>query len=679
MNAKAHPSALSATSAVRIFNMLTLKRSLRCALVSLATVAGSATAQLTPEQVTSLQNVGTVVISPDARWVAYSLAQPRAPEEDTIAGLRAYSELWVVGAAGGAPRAIVQRPNSATSPAWSPDGTQLAFVARGQVQAMPAAGGAPRAITSSPSGIVSFQWSPDGQWIAYSSRTGEPPGAADRRRRGDDVVVSSALNRPVRLYVQRVAGGEARAITPESHVVRDFVWSSDSRTLAVQTTESSDADSDLMYRKIFAVTTDGAAPRLIVPTEGKLGPMAWSPDGTRLAYLSAVSFNDPLAQSVFVVTPGGTATNLTPNYEGSALWVGWQDARTVRFVAVEGTKTALNAVAAAGGPITRIVGHGAEIFASASFASDGITFALGANTARYPNEVHVGTTRERVLRRITNHNAWLASVQLGRQQTVEWKARDGWRIQGVVVHPAGASGGRAPLAILPHGGPEGFSLDGWVTNSLYPVQVMAGAGYAVFLPNYRGSGGRGVAFAKGDHRDLGGREFDDVLDGITHLHATGVADSARVGISGTSYGGYFSAWAGTKHSERFRLAMPFAGISNWMSFTGTTDIPVEMAVVHWDLWPYDHPLLMWERSPLAHIAKAQTPMIIGQGMVDERVHPEQMIQLHQGLKLKGVPSELVQYPREPHGLLERQHQLDYMRRILEAFEKYVRPATRPRV
>lgn len=658
-------------------NTTMIRRGVATAL-SVLIFAAPLSAQLTPEQVTQLQTVGSVAMSPDARWVAYTLAQPRAAEEDTIAGLRAYSELWVVPAAGGAPRAIVQRPNSATGPAWSPDGSRLGFVARGQVQAVLAEGGEQRAITSAANGIVAFQWSPDGQWVAYTSRVGEAPAAADRRRRGDDVVVSSELNRPVRLWVQRIGAGEARALTPETHTVRDFVWSPDSRTIAFQSTEQSDADSDLMYRRIFTVSTDGGTPRLVVPTEGKLGMMAWSPDGTRLAYLGAVSFNDPLAQSVFVVAPGSTATNLTPGYEGSAMWVGWQDARTIRFVAIEGTKTALNTVSAAGGPIARVLGHGGEIFTTASFARDGRAFAIPANTARHPAEVFVGDARERRVRRVTTHNGWLAGVRLGRQETVEWRSRDGWRMQGIVVHPLNAAG-RAPLAVLPHGGPEGYSLDGWGTNALYPAQVMAAAGYAVFMPNYRGSGGRGVAFSKGDHRDLGGREFDDVLDGIAHLHATGVADSSRVGISGTSYGGYFSAWAGTRHSDKFRLAMPFAGLSNWTSFVGTTDIPVEMSVVHWDLSIYEHPLLAWERSPVAHVGNAKTPMVIGQGMADERVHPEQMIQLHQALRLKGVPTELVLYPREPHGLLERQHQLDYMRRILAAFDRWVKPATRPRV
>jgi dipeptidyl aminopeptidase/acylaminoacyl peptidase len=343
---------------------------------------------------------------------------------------------------------------------------------------------------------------------------------------------------------------------------------------------------------------------------------------------------------------------------------------------VESTRTLLQTVPAAGGARTAIVGPGQHIFQSVSFSRDGATFVVPASTAQHPNEVFLGTTRDRQLRRLTNHNAFLASVQLGRQETVTYTARDGLRIDGVLIHPVGAqSGVRAPLAVLPHGGPEGIDFDGWGTNALYPAQVLAGAGYAVFRPNYRASGGRGVAFSQGDHRDLGGREFDDVLDGIDFLHEQGIADRNRVGISGTSYGGYFSAWAGTRHADRFRVAIPFAGISNWMSFTGTTDIPLEMAIVHWDLLPWEHPLLMWERSPVAHITRNSTPMIIGHGLVDERVHPEQMIQLHQFLRLQGVESQLVLYPREPHGLLERQHQLDYMGRILGAFDRYVRPMT----
>ena len=467
--------------------MHTSLRRARVTALLLAFAASTTAAQITPEQITSLQTVGSVAMSPDGRWVAYTLAQPRAAEEDTLAGLRGYSEVWVVPASGGQPVALVRRPNSAGNVSWTPAG-ELSFARSGQVHVAPvscftATTPCETRTIAGVTGVIAYHWSPDGQWIAWTARVPEAPEVVERRRRGQDVIVATEINRPVRLWVRRVTGGEPVALTPATQSAKEFAWAPDSRTLAVQIAEKSDADADLMYRRIDRVTTDGAAPTLLTRTQGKLGAMAWSPDGTRLAYMGAVSFNDPLAQTVFVATPGGAATNLTPDYEGSVLWLDWQDPRTVRFVAAEGTKTALNTVPAAGGSITREVGPGAEIFQSATFARDGAAFAVPASTAMHPNEVHVGSMRDRRLRRVTNHNAFLSSVRLGAQETVRWTARDGWTIEGVLIRPTGAPAGRAPLAILPHGGPEGISYDGWVTNSLYPAQLLAGAGYAVLMPN----------------------------------------------------------------------------------------------------------------------------------------------------------------------------------------------------
>jgi dipeptidyl aminopeptidase/acylaminoacyl peptidase len=668
---------------VRIFARRASSAARFLATLALLAVATRLDAQLSAEQIAQLKLVTSAAVSPDGRQVAFTRALPRTAAEDTMPGLRAMSELFIVPVAGGEPRAVVQAPLSASAPQWSPDGSQLGFLHRGQVYAVPAAGGEPRALTNVASGVMLFRWSPDGRTLAVVSRVPEPADVQARRRRGDDVMVSDGAYlpwifplqepRPSRVWLVPIGGGDARAITPADKFVHDVAWAPDGRRLAVTIADRGDADATEMDKRIDLVTVDGAMQPL-VPRVGKLGPLAWSPDGARVAWLQATRANDPIAQTVFVAAPGEAPRALTAGFEGTVVWLDWQDARTVRFIAVESTRTSLNTVPAAGGAITRVLGLGTEIFQAMTVARDGNVVAMVANTSTHPNEVYVGTLRDRSLRRVTTSNPWLAEVRLGRQETVSWMARDGQRVDGVLVHPVDAAPGtRAPLAVLPHGGPEGIDLDGWNSRSLYPVQLLAGAGYAVFMPNYRGSGGRGVVWSMADHRDLGGREFDDVLDGIDYLHERGFADRNRVGISGTSYGGYFSAWAGTKHSSRFRLAMPFAGISNWMSFTGTTDIPREMSVVHWDLWPYDHPLLMWERSPVAHLATANTPMIIGQGLVDERVHPEQMIQLHQALRLKGVPSEFVAYPREPHGLLERQHQIDYMNRIKQAFDTYVKP------
>ncbi len=660
-----------------------VRQSCLASLVLIAILPALLAAQLTPEQVVALESVGAVALSPDGRWIAYTLQKPRTGEE---AHGPARSELYVVAAQGGAPRVVVASPASASAPSWSSDGATLGFVARleshhpqAQVYGVPATGGEPRPLTRSSVGVGTFAWSPDGGSIAYTELVPEPAEAAERRRRGDDVVVMSEQGRHTRLWIQPVAGGEPRAITPADRTVRDFAWAPDSRSLALQLTQQTGADADLMFRALFRVPAAGGALSPLTQTEGKLGPMAWSPNGSVLAFLGAASLNDPLAQSVFIARPGAPAVNRTPGFNGSAVWVGWLDSRTILFIAAEGTRTTLNRLDLERGAPQRIAGGGPEVFTTASLDGAARTIALPASTAQHPVEIFTSTLRTRSLRRVTQHNAQLQGVRLARQEPIEWSGADGQRIEGVLIHPLEPpAGGRAPLAILPHGGPEGISYDNWTTNPLYPAQVLAARGYAVLMPNYRASGGRGVDFAKADHRDLGGKEFDDVIRGIDELARRGLIDPDRVGISGTSYGGYFSAWAGTRHSSRFRLAIPFAGLTNWVSFTGTTDIPVEMSVVHWDLWWWDHPGLAWDRSPLAHLATAKTPMLIGHGLADERVHPEQSIELYQALKLKGVPVELVLYPREPHGLRERAHQLDFMRRVVDWFDRYVktpRPTT----
>jgi dipeptidyl aminopeptidase/acylaminoacyl peptidase len=630
---------------------------------------------LTPEQVVSLRVVTAPALSPDGRMAAYTVTTPRDSVEERGPS---YSELVIRDLRSGEERSIVQRPRSAAAPQWAPDGGTLTFAAllpghdQRQVYAVPAAGGTPTPLTTSPTSVIAFALSPDGRSVAYTTAIAEPAEAAQRRARGDDVIVWSEQGRFVRLWVQPL-GGQAVAVTPENRNVLDFIWAPDGRSLAVQATEQLGADAELMFRQIYTVPATGGSMTRLTVTEGKLGSMAYSPDGATLAFLSAVEMNDPLAQSVFVVpSTGGQARNLIPDYEGSATWLGWLDNQTIAFVTQESTRTALNRVPARGGGVTRILGGGAEIFGAVSMDARRQTFVAAASTSRHPAELFQGTVRGRTLQRLTTSNPWLAQVALGEQETVRWTASDGMWIEGVVVRPVGFQEGRRyPLAILPHGGPEGVDLDGWTTNPLYPAQVLAGNGYVVLLPNYRGSGGRGVAFTRANHRDLGGREFEDVLRGIDHLAALGIVDPQRVGISGTSYGGYFSAWAATRHSDRFRVAIPFAGLTHWMSFMYTTDIPFEMSVTHWDLWCHENVGLCWDRSPIAHLANARTPTLVGHGLVDDRVHPEQSIELYNALRIQGVPVELVLYPREPHGLRERAHQLDYMRRIVDWMGRYL--------
>jgi dipeptidyl aminopeptidase/acylaminoacyl peptidase len=438
--------------------------------------------------------------------------------------------------------------------------------------------------------------------------------------------------------------------------------------------------------RLYIVPAAGGVPEPFVRTEGKLGFPRWSPDGQWIAWLGATTLNDPYAGSLYLAparnrTPGAPdRVNLTQAYEGTATSLAWLPGApaTAVFVAAERQMTPIYRIAASAPERQRLGSPLLVVVGAPSFSADGKRIAMVANTPDHPNEVYVSdvgsiSNLPSAPRRLTTLNPQLAGVQLGTQEVVVWKARDGLSIEGVLVKPVGyRPGQRYPLILQPHGGPEAADPNGW--NGTYSRwgQMFAGQGFLTLYPNYRGSIGRGPQFAMADHRDLMGKEFEDMLDGIDFLDRQGLADRSRVGIGGGSYGGYTSAWAATYGSEHFKAAVAWMGISNWISMTGTSDIFLENSTVHWDLVMYENFEKYWERSPLKYIDRAKTPTLIVHGAADPRVPPGQSLELYTALKWKGVPVEYVSYPREGHGIAERAHQLDFMHRVVEWFRTYVK-------
>jgi dipeptidyl aminopeptidase/acylaminoacyl peptidase len=638
------------------------------------------TASLTVEDVVELRSVREVSISPDGKHVAYVLRVP-ALESEGIAHGR--SVIWIVPTRGGETQRYTVDDLSSRGPAWSPDGRWVGFRskrgsdAHAQVYRISIRGGEPRRITNHPSGVTDFAWSPDGKSIAYLAGRVDSSEEKKANREGRDWHVGDVHGKFRRLWRVDVEDGERTALSPRDVHVEAFRWSPRGDRIAVQVSDRADVDAVMMYSRLATLPAEGGPLSELAKTEGKLGDFTFSPEGDRVAFLGAVDIHDPTA-GVLHVAPvvdagaSSTARALTADLQATGKWVRWPSRDAIVLLANSGTSTTLHRVSPQSGKISTLQRGDGPVCHAADLSPDGRIFTCAGDTATHPPEVFAGPVGGSLGRR-THSNPQLDGKHLGAQSVVRWKAEDELEIEGVLIRPVGyEEGKRYPLAVLVHGGPEGISLDGWETRPGYPGQVFANRGYVVLMPNYRGSQGRGVAFGKADHGDLGGLELSDVLAGIDHLIEQGLVDPERVGMGGWSYGGYFSGLAATRHSGRFKAAMVGAAITNWISFTGTTEIEHENSLVHWKLWPWDEPELAWDRSPLAHAKGSKTATLIVHGDDDTRVPPGQAKELYRALRHHGTTTELVLYPREGHGLGERAHQIDFANRFVDWFDQHVK-------
>jgi dipeptidyl aminopeptidase/acylaminoacyl peptidase len=633
---------------------------------------------MTAYDVFKLKTVIDAQMSPDGENIAYLLSVPR-PFSDGDGGN--YSHLYVYNLKTAAARPFIQGKVNLSSIAWSIDGRSISFLSRldGEkkttLYAISLDGGAEYVFADIPYSIGAYELSPNGRQIAFTSMGKTPPN--DFLALGFRQEVFEEDLRHINLYVHDLDKGSTEQIT-DSITVKDFCWSPDGRLIAAQVIEKNLTDYDYMYRELVLIDPQSRERTLLVEKHGKMGTMAFNPDGKYLAFVSGSSINDPVCGSLFVVPTAtghqkfATIKNLVANMELSVVELDWLDRQTLVFSSEEGCYATLSAMNFQGGKMQKLIEGGKIVFRSFQVAGNNIV--LPANTAAHPNELFLFNRESRTLSRLTQHNEWLKEIKLGVQEVVSYKAADGLRIEGVLIYPVDYQPGvKFPCIVLIHGGPEASMEDGWQTNYSRWGQVAAGSGYFVFMPNYRASSGRGVKFSMLDYGKLGEEEFTDVLDGIEHLSKLGLIDRKRVGIGGGSYGGYFAALASTRHSEHFAASVVFVGISNQISKRNATDIPMEDYLVHWGFWTHENYDKVYKASPIAYATQNQTPTLILHGTADPRIHPSQSLELYRVLKQHGkAPVRLVWYPGEGHGNRNNPARLDYLIRTMAWFDYYLK-------
>ena len=638
----------------------------------------SAEQGFTLEQAAKMRNVLEVAISPNGRQVAYTISVPRDPLKGENGA--AWRELHVVNQQG-VSRPFITGNVSIGSIDWSADGNSITYLAkRGEdkhssLYSIPINGGESVRLFSHETGLSSFHWSDPSRFLFVATEK-----AAENKAKEKGFNAEIYEEEPLRGQVwiaERAQGADewnAKCIKLDVAVF-SARWSPDGRRIAIAAAPQPFTDYFYMYQKIHIVDVASESVTTVLDHRGKLGPFRWSPNGRYVAFAGGAHLNDPSPGRLFVADAvSGDVKRVAQDYLPDFSSIEWIDDEQLLFASDAGCVTEYGRVNATSGDWENLGFRNAPVSAALSYSLDSQRLVIVGSMPQHGSEVFSARLEHRRVRRLTNSNPWLDDVELGRQEIIDYSARDGVRVEGVLVYPLNyQSGTRYPLILAVHGGPESRVANGWVTSYSRPGQFAARGGYFVFYPNYRGSTGRGLQYAMSHQADYAGKEFDDLVDAIDHLDAKGMIDPKRVGVTGGSYGGYASAWCATKYSERFAASVMFVGISDLISKQGTTDIPDEMYLVHARKRPWDDWRFFLERSPIYYVEQAQTPILILHGKDDPRVHPSQSLELYRTLKTIGkVPTRLVWYPGEGHGNRKAAARYDYSLRLMRWMDHYLK-------
>lgn len=646
----------------------------------MGTIPSATIAQrLEPEHVANLPTPSDPRLSPGGERVAWLQKVPRDPETERGADA---SVLWVAKADGSSALAFTSRDGHVSHPRWSPEGDRIAFLdrrpagessAKNQIYVIGTRGGEAEVVSNAVEGVADFEWAADGQALIYTTRDPKDDEQKKAEKLGRDWTVVDQNLRHIGLWKVEIGSREARRLTDTDWTFRQIDVSPSGNHVAALGARNPKVDDSYMFIELVTVDIASGEVKSAWDMPGKADTPRFSPDGKWLGVLAGIHENDPFAGSLFLVpAEGGEARNLTPNYEGSIDWFDFDDRGGIVFAATHGTWSQLRRVNLETAAIDTLVENG-PVYTSATLSRSGGKIATAADTPTHPPEVMVRELGPGSWSRITHSYPELETFALGRQEVIEWSARDGLRIEGMLVYPVDWQEGQSyPLVVGVHGGPESAVRNGWHTGYGYLSQLLAHRGAFFLLPNYRGSAGRGTAFLLADHGDPAGAEFQDILDGIQHLADRGMVDQDRVGIMGGSYGGYFSAWGATRQTEHFRAAVVNFGVSNLFSDWGDGDIPWEHKLVHWGWFPVDRPSMAMDRSPVSWVRGSRTATLIMHGAEDPRVPAAQGRELYNGLSLNdGLPLEFVLFPREGHGYREAPHRLEACRRALAWMVEYL--------
>jgi len=589
--------------------------------------------------------------------------------------------LLLVDVASGSIRELTPGRRSVGQVAWSPSGDRLAFLDRQgdeppQIYVLPLEGGEARRVTDAKRGVSDFAWRPDGALFGYLTEDEPLEREGEERHNksfevGDNMYLDRAASLSTHLWTVPVDGGAATRVTSGVRSVSSLDWTPDGGSV-VLSVRPRPHSGELRNAVLLVRDLATGAERQLSDRRGFGGGGAVSPDGKSVASVASRGPELGFHPGTVLVTPiaGGSSVEITARLDRNVRAPTWLPGG--RAVLVTGPDlTRFRAwVQPLDGPARKLDWGNVDPSDLHMNPSGALTF-IGREPNR-PGEVYFAASVDAPPRRLTDMNADLAALRLGRIETITWKGPDGFTENGVVTYPPEYQAGQKyPLVLSIHGGPMGTSAESWSAAN----QLFAAQGWIVFSPNYRGSDNMGDAFQSAVVNDAGEGPGKDVMAGVAALEARGLVDKSKKAVSGWSYGGYMTAWL-TAHYQGWAAAVAGAAVTDWFDWYNLADMNTWAGFgLGGSPWLNDNAMNYWRQSPMAYAHQIKTPTLILSTTGDPRVTVTQSYKLYHALKDNGTPVKFIAYPVGGHFPPDPVHQRDVRRRWVEWIAQHFGPAT----